>query len=327
MSGSYSKINYRLRPAKAVERKIICDSLRCLNPFGDLTTYRYVGFGSTYFSDFILFHKSLHIGKNKGDMISIEKDKHAEERFEYNKPFGCIDIKYGNSSEILPTITWDRKSIVWLDYDDPLKIEVLDDIDLLIGKLVSGSVLIVTISAEPERPSEEDLSREKLDEFRRSKLRERLPNEKIPINLQSTDLTGKRLADLYKRIIDNQLEQSLATTNSARSNREKLEYRQVFNFRYADGSRMLTIGWLVYEQGYCDVANQCNFNKHFNVDMEKEPYEIKVPNLTTKEIHYLDGQMPTSDCDALDRKCIPLKDVKCYAQLYKYFPSFVEMLM
>ncbi|KAM3091274.1 O-methyltransferase [Phormidesmis sp. 146-35] len=323
MPGSYSKINYRLRPAKAVERKIICDSLRCLSPFGELSTYRYVGFGSTYFSDFILFHKSLHIE----DMVSIEKDRHAKERFEYNKPFGCIEIKYGDSCEILPALEWNKRSIVWLDYDDSLEVKILDDIDLLASKLMSGSILIVTVSAQPEQPSDEDLPREKLNEFREGKLRERIPNEKIPINLQSTDLTGKKLGNLYKRIIDNQLNQSITNANSARSAKEKLNYKQVFNFRYADGSRMLTVGWLIFEQDYSNIADQCKFDKHFNAAKLDEPYEIKVPNLTIKEIQYLDGQMPTSDCDTLKRICIPLKDVKCYAELYKYFPSFVEMFM
>lgn len=52
-----------------------------------------------------------------------------------------------------------------------------------------------------------------------------------------------------------------------------------------------------------------------------------MPNLTLKEIQHLDSQMPTDDCDAVKRICIPLKDVKSYAELYKYFPSFVEMIM
>ncbi|MFB2835382.1 O-methyltransferase [Floridanema evergladense] len=323
MAGSYSKINYRLRPAKAVERKMICDSLRCLSPFGELTSYRYVGFGSTYFSDFILFHKSLHIE----DMISIEKDQHAKERFEYNKPFGCIKIKYGASYEVLPTIEWNKKSIVWLDYDSPLEKTILDDIDTLIGKLVSGSVLIVTVSAEPERPGEEGLTIEQIAQFREDKLQERLPKEKIPINLESIDLTGKRLGNLYKRIIHNQIEQSIITINSTRSADEKLNYKQIFDFRYADGSRMLTIGWLLFEHSYCNLAEQCKFNKNFQVTKLDEPYEINVPNLTLKEIQYLDSQMPTDDCNAVQRICIPLKDVKSYAELYKYFPSFVEMFM
>jgi len=323
MAGSYSKINYRLRPAKGIERKMICDSLRCLSPFGELTTYRYVGFGSTYFSDFILFHKSLHIE----DMISIEKDKHAKERFEYNKPFACIKIEYGASYEVLPTLEWSKKSIVWLDYDSPLEKTILDDIDIITSKLVSGRVLIVTVSAEQERPSKEGLTTEEINKFREDKLRERLPNEKIPIRLEPIDLTGKKLANLYKRIIKNQLEESVINANSARSEEEKLNYKQIFNFRYADGSRMLTVGWLFFEQSYCNVAEQCNFSKHFNATESDNPYEIDVPNLTLKEIQYLDSQMPTDDCDAVNRICIPLKDVKCYAELYKYFPSFVEMFM
>jgi hypothetical protein len=323
MSGSYSRINYRLRPAKAVERKIICDALRCLSSFGELSAYRYVGFGSTYFSDFILFHKLLHIE----DMISIEKDKNAKERFEYNKPFGCIEIKYGDSCEILPTLEWIKKSIVWLDYDNPLEKKALDDIDILAGELMSGSILIVTVSAEPERPPEEGLSRDKLNEFREGKLRERIPNDKIPIDLQPNDLTSRKLGDLYKRILDNQLKQSIADTNSARSVKEKLNYKQVFNFRYADGCRMMTVGWLIFEQNCSDIVDQCKFDKHFNVAKPDEPYEIKVPNLTIKEIQYLEAQMPASDCDVLNRICIPLKDVKCYSELYKYFPSFVEMFM
>ncbi len=323
MAGSYSKINYRIRPAKAVERKIICDSLRCLSPFGELTTYRYVGFGSTYFSDFILFHKSLHIE----DMISIEKDSQAKERFEYNKPFGCIEIKYGNSYEVLPTLEWSKKSIVWLDYDSPLEKTILDDIDTLTTKLASGSVLIVTVSAEPEKPPEEGWNRAKIDKFREDKLQANIPKEKIPPDLEPINLTGKKLADLYNRIINNQLKQSVSNANSARSEYQKLNYKQIFDFRYADGARMLTVGWLLFEQSYCNLVEQCKFNNNFNITELNKPYEIKVPNLTLKETQYLDSLMPTHDCNGVERICIPLKDIKLYAELYKYFPSFVEMFM
>jgi hypothetical protein len=260
-------------------------------------------------------------------MISIEKDKHAKERFEYNKPFACIKIEYGASYEVLPTLEWSKKSIVWLDYDSPLEKSILDDIDILASKLVSGSVLIVTVSAEQERPLKEGLTTEEINKFREDKLRERLPNEKLPIDLKPIDLTGKNIANLYKRIINNQLEESVSNANSARSEEEKLNYKRIFNFRYADGSRMLTVGWLFFEQSYCNVAEKCNFSKHFNSTELDEPYEIKVPNLTLKEIQYLDSQLPTDDCSGVKRICIPLKDVERYAELYKYFPSFVEMFM
>lgn len=123
------------------------------------------------------------------------------------------------------------------------------------------------------------------------------------------------------------MKQSVSNANSARSEDEKLNYKQIFDFRYDDGCRMLTVGWLVFEQSYCNLAEQCKFSKNFNVTELDNPYEINVPNLTLKEIQYLDSQMPTDDCDAVKRICIPLKDVKSYAEFYKYFPSFVEMTM
>jgi hypothetical protein len=322
MAGSYSKINYRLRPAKAVERKIICDSLRELSPFGDLGTYRYIGFGSTYFSDFILFHKRLHIE----DMISIEKDTHAKERFEYNKPFGCIQIKYGNSCEVIPSLRWDKKSIVWLDYDNPLNQDVLEDIDSLVGNLKSGSVLIVTVSAQQERSSE-PVSREQLEEYRLNLLKERINQRNLPIDLKPNDLTGKNLGGLYKRIIDNQIGQSISNFNAARSAEELLEFRQIFYFRYADDAQMITVGWVFFDHSSRTLADKCTFNKYLNLGNIDILYSIEVPNLTTKEVHYLDSKMPAIDCENLDRICIPLKDVKHYSEIYKYYPSFVERLM
>lgn len=119
----------------------------------------------------------------------------------------------------------------------------------------------------------------------------------------------------------------MSNANSTRSEDEKLNYKQIFNFRYADGCRMLTVGWLIFEYKYCNLVDQCKFRKNFHTAELDNPYEINVPNLTPKEIQYLDSQMPTDDCDAGKQICIPAKDVKSYAELYKYFPSFVEMLM
>ena len=93
MTGSYEKINYALRPAKSIERKMLCEVFRRLTPLGKLESYRYIGFGSTYFTDFILFHKSLGINS----MISIEKDEGNKDRFNFNLPFRCINLKFGSS--------------------------------------------------------------------------------------------------------------------------------------------------------------------------------------------------------------------------------------
>src|SRR6266581_5372051 len=113
---SYRIVNFSLRPAKSVERKMLAEAFRLLSRFGSINAYRYIGLGSNFFSDFILFHKSLGIT----NMTSIEQDRPFAKRFAFNRPFLCVDIKIGESGEILPTLNWSMRTILWLDYDLPL---------------------------------------------------------------------------------------------------------------------------------------------------------------------------------------------------------------
>ena len=55
---SFDKVNYSLRPAKQVERKVLVELLHQVStamPGYDVRNYTYVGFGSVYYTDFILF--------------------------------------------------------------------------------------------------------------------------------------------------------------------------------------------------------------------------------------------------------------------------------
>ena len=76
---SYRKINFSLRPAKGAERKMFVETVGRLLPFSILETYRYIGFGSPYFSDFSLVHRRLGIS----DMVCIEQQEEDSERFEF----------------------------------------------------------------------------------------------------------------------------------------------------------------------------------------------------------------------------------------------------
>jgi small nuclear ribonucleoprotein (snRNP)-like protein len=335
MPSSYTKINYSLRPAKAIERKMICDSLFALMPFGKLKDYKYIGFGSTYFVDFSLFHKVLHIQ----DMVSIEKDSHAEKRFEYNKPFSCIKMKYGLSNEILLQLTWDKKVIAWLDYDDPLNNNVLDDVKNVISNIISGSVFIISVSCQEDYPpdrNEHDYSLEQINNFKKNKISERISPENIPTNLKDRDLSGKNLGQLYGRIIKNKIEEIISILNSTLTPNKQFFYKQIFNFRYSDGAKMMTIGWLFYTEEDRCIANQCSFDQPFNHEQD-EPYFIQVPSLTLKEQQFLDAYMPIILKEEQEKQelyqkiqqeiCISKKDVESYAKIYKYFPSFVEMVI
>ena len=93
MDRSYEKVNYLFRLKKQIERKLIIETLQSIDPTIGIKRYHYVGLGSIYFADFILFHKYLNIKK----MTSIDDKSEDEERFRFNRPFGFIDFKISNT--------------------------------------------------------------------------------------------------------------------------------------------------------------------------------------------------------------------------------------
>ena len=128
--------NYELRPCKFVERRMFIMSLsRVIARFGG--DYQYVGFGGLSFTDFKLFHKELNIDK----MVSIEAGEDImDERLAFNKPYSCISILRGLSTDQLPQVDFSGKTIVWLDYDESLKEYFFDDLSYVLGKFVPGSL-------------------------------------------------------------------------------------------------------------------------------------------------------------------------------------------
>ena len=140
---SIQQIDYRIRPAKYVERHMLCELFRCLAPFGHVSSYRYWGFGAIYFADFILFHKALGLA----NMLSMERDDGQERRHTFNRPYNCITLDFRPSQAVLTSIEhWDALTIAWLDYTDMLDSTVLADIKWFMGHAHAGSVLIVSVN-------------------------------------------------------------------------------------------------------------------------------------------------------------------------------------
>ena len=149
MVRSFEKIDYALRPAKNIERKMMCEALNRLARIAPLVTYRYVGFGSIGFYDFALFHQRLGIT----DMLSIEGCTDAQRRVEFNKPYSCIALQWGMSNEVLPALRWTKRAVIWLDYDGVLDANALDDITTITSRARSGTALIVTVPLTQKTPT------------------------------------------------------------------------------------------------------------------------------------------------------------------------------
>lgn len=315
---SYDLINYNLRPAKSIERKMLVETFQRLSTFDSLVQYRYIGFGSTNFSDFILFHKTLGIF----DMVSVEKEVGDEERFEFNRPYNCIDIKFGESNAELPKLDWGKRSIIWLDYDGILSRSVLTDINFVCAKVSSGSMLIITVNAHPHTPTDVDTSEwapERL-EF----LSDQVGEENIPPGLEGKDLVNWGTANVYSRIIRNNIEKTLLERNGGIQEGNRMKYHQILNFNYADGAKMSTLGIVFCRENESPLYEACKFNKlsfYRNLD---EPYLLEVPVLTFKEIRHLNSQLPTNDINEIDAKGIKKGALEKYSKIYRYFPTFSE---
>lgn len=318
MRGSYERIHYGLRPAKNVERKMLCEAFRRLSAFARVETYRYIGFGSAYFSDFALFHKSLGIR----NMISIERDVENKARFKFNCPFACIDLEFGESNEVLPSLDWDMKTILWLDYDGKLDDGVLADVAFFCANAVPGSLIAITVNAHPDRMDgapPEDLAR-----YRLQQLQSRVLDENVPEDITGKELGGWGTAKACRRIVDNKTREIVAERNGGREAGPRFLYRQLFNFHYADNARMLTVGGLLIDEGLSDHLSHCGFENIEFVTSDDEPYLIEVPNLTFKEIRHLGEQLPVDDPTELRAEAVPEADLERYRRLYRYFPTFAE---
>lgn len=325
MTSSYEKIDYRIRPAKSIERKMLCDAFRKLTYFKNVKQYQYIGMGSIYFSDFYITHKMLGI-KN---MISIEKDAHRKDRFEFNCPYQCIKIEYGLSNEILPKIELNKPTILWLDYDRPLKIEMITDISTFVSSTVSGSVLVVTIDAQPDNIIE-NTGENYIDNLKRrfDELLKRIGRSRMPPSVSYKDMTRDRLPKVYRRIIDNVIKELLSDKNSMIEDKDKINYKQLFNFIYSDGAQMFTLGGIIYAERDKKIVKKCNFNSLEFIRTAESPCKIVVPKITYREKNSLDKIMPlitqSSKSNEEQLNFLSQEEKNEYSKIYRYFPSFVE---
>jgi hypothetical protein len=337
---SYKFVNYSLRPAKAIERKMICELMRRLSVFAPIDTYSYIGFGSIFFTDFVLFHRSLGITK----MCSIEKDAEVaddaeiQNRFEFNKPFSCIDIQYGTAADRLGELAdyWAKKTVVWLDYDGRLSDQYISDLGIVTQKAVPGSLVMLSVNVKADEVPNTFKGTAK--EYRFKRLQKFLGRPNIPTGTQEINLSTDELIKLYHQILDGAVKYGISQRNGAAPPSEQVTAHQVINFRYQDGAPMLTLGWIITDPSQATSLSSIDDKALPFVRNGVTPFNINVPSLTLKEISWLDSILHT-DIDS-DGTILPPKphekrltpeldkeDVFEYKQVYRYFPTFAEAIL
>lgn len=321
MPPSFETINYSLRPNKNIERKLMVECLQGLKPHFDLSTYKYIGLGSIWFVDFILFHKSLLIK----DMISIERELDDAVRADFNKPYNCIRVEPGETTDILPTLNLENyKSIIWLDHDSGLEGPALKDNKIVCSRAKSGTIFIVTVNAHVNRLDRYDEGGRLI---KKEETLRKLAGDLIPQRLPKGVLKVQEYPKFLSEILFDDLESS--TRRSGRKER----FYPIFNLYYRDGAPMVTVAGMIADEEEAALLADCKLSDKFPYAYGREQYKIEVPHLTSKEKILLDRLFPTADCptsDAIEAQLglkLRPEQIEAYYHLYRFYPMFGELLL
>ena len=312
MTLPHERINFNLRTNKRIERRMIADALSLLSRYDNPTRFAYIGMGAYYFADFVLMHKVLGIDQ----MISIEAQKEDAARFQFNRPLGCIEMRFGTTHEVLPTLEVFAicPVIVWLDYYGEVDDAKLGDIELVAAKCQPGSVVIVTVNGAT--PATKDW---KLEAFEAGLSEGNRPPDYSKKSLSSDEA----FADLCRVTLATRLEAALKARGA------ELSMRQIFNFRYSDGMKMATYGWLIPDKAQAEHLDRAPaLMKSPGIARGKKPIQIDAPVLTFREMAHLRTVLPNRGDEKkyLDAAHpIPKEPAKRFAALYRYFPTFAHI--
>ncbi len=291
-------LDYRLRTHKHIERNIILAALKDYIGSGE-DEYQYVGFGAEYFKDFIMIHEQLNIN----NMVSIERNSNDRKRYEFNRPYNCIKILFGEAKDKLASLTFKEKMIIWLDFTDIFSENILEELFLILNNIKLKTIVLFTFNIE--RPlSEEDYIRA----FDRYKPLDYTKKYNAPLNYAG--LVRKTMDNLMGSVLDSKYGKEFWAT--------------FFDFTYKDNAKMQTIG-IVLDQPKEIESFKLTSNSSFLFNS----YNLAIETLTPLELIYLKHLMPKGQdelipwCNTKDKSDRLIKQFK---DVYKYYPLFGETI-
>ena len=311
---SFDSINYSLRPSKSIQRQLVFDGVEKLGIYLSFERMAYIGFGSIWFTDFVLAHKRLMIS----DMISVEAKAIGYKRAVFNVPYATVQVREGQFSAVLPTLYAEeriqaRPWMVWLDYDYEFNESVRDDVTSLIENAPLNSVLVVTFNGLERKYGNAD--------ERPHRLRE-LFGASVPDNL------AKAMCR------DEEMQQSLAKyalefmSSVANDIARPGGFVPAFRILYRDGAPMITVGGVLPTKGA--AANTSEVVGR--VDWPAKPIKpISAPHLTIREAIVLQSQLPRDvplsrdDVRALGFD-LEEDQLEAFTAYYRHYPAFAQIV-
>jgi len=309
--------DFSVRPNKSIERKLMLECFLLLASEFPIRDYRYIGFGSFWFTDFLLFHKRLGIRK----MVSIERPKFST-RAEFNSPHKCIDVVSGESTLVLPSVPFQQNGLLWLDYDKGLDGPWRDDAEIVLQQLKPGGIFAVTVNGGKRQVTNQ--KDEDDDPITKIEALEEIVGDLVPAGITNSGITlstfplivGEILTNYFRRIV--------------RKADPDLAFEPLFNFCYADNATMVTVGGMVVDTESRQRLARCNL-RSLGFLTGSTQCRIAAPPLTLKEKQAIDRKLPKAtllrknELPMKLRNGLKMKEVHGYQQFYQYYPVFAEL--
>jgi hypothetical protein len=173
-----------------------------------------------------------------------------------------------------------------------------------------------------------------IDGWRLSEFGNRVGEKFVPTALRGEELRGKSFGSVCWKILNAAVVEQLNNRNGRPDVRPDTMFgKQVFYFRYSDGSPMLTVGWLFYSHADAGRVERCGMNGSF-FKQDDEALQIEAPKLTPKEIRHLNSRLPDGppiEAKAIGELCeatgITEGDINKFAAFYRYYPQYSEIVL
>lgn len=313
---SFKGVNYSIRPSKTIQRALVFEGLRSLQEYLNWSKASYVGMGSIWFTDFILAHKILGISR----MVSIESNEIGYRRAVFNKPYSFVRMKNGYTYDIIPLLYESEvrfptnPAIIWLDYDEAIDNDKLDEIRYVVENATEDSVLLVTFNGNESRYGADVMERQQA-------VRDLFGNL-TPHKLKGSSVSGlnlgKTLAELTEKVIVS------ASVKIRKANGGLPAFRIV----YQDSATMVTVG-AVFPGTATKAAVKKKINSKTWTGSPKNP--VVAPHLTSKEASILQASLPIRSMltrEDIQELGFDLEEeqIEAFSYFYKYYPTFAQII-
>lgn len=324
---------YHLRTNKAVDRLLLVDIVRALKSTSNYSEFTYYTLAGPFLEDLrVMDHYFPQMR-----LVSLESNAQTYRRQRFHQFTSRIVLLLQSMTDFLArTYVPGEKDMFWLDYTD-LKYPHLVDFQVVLKNAPLGSLVRITLRAEPEldldplkgRVSDEELKRvkEQLEEAFKDEFLRVLPHEGVDAFASLRD---------YARMV--QLMVRRAASTALDTSGSKRDFLPIQSTRYNDHTQMLSVTGIICNRTEI-AATRINLGSvHFaNFDWE-EPTEVNIPALSTKEQLHLEAYLPVPDGIDAGEWLFPLLGYRIhdttkssklqlsyYADHHREYPNFVRV--